>query len=495
MAKYAEIEWKKKEVMLSEERILINPLDPVYKELLQGAGYDEEDILSEIEKRFGIRPKTKEKIHPKTKEKIYQKVKKQQIDREIYNPPEKEVFYQLFPLVSVARKGSRSREAALVLKMISFVVKRRLWYALDNPKIEKDVLDSMNGVTEVNPLSPDVDIPREDARRLIPVDDHFRYMVRWACLSDYDLTQHYIVQGWVPLTKIQLIEAYALLLKKTLAEYIDQKRAEYASQNMKLPPFFGRLLHVISSQVPAVSVTPVGATELEESAFPPCIREALQGVSSGLRNYAITVLLTSFLSYARVYPSLSAFDQEKKPEISSEQIEILLEEVVPLIIEAGDRCDPPLFADQPIERLNVFYHLGFGLNDSPTQTSFGTSKWYLPPSCKKIRQNAPSLCKPDALCSQGVYAIADRKRLEHLIDINAGDPQKVLLALRRSRNPQKIVHLSGVDKNEVERIVRNLEKEGILIQIRVRNPLVYYVRKMRRKKGKRNKRKTRSNTD
>ncbi len=94
--------------------------------------------------------------------------------------------------------------------------------------------------------------------------------------------------------------------------------------------------------MPAVSVTPVGATELEENAFPPCVREALQGASSGLRNYAVTVLLTSFLSYARVYPSLTAFDQEKKPDLTPEQIDILIGEVAPLIVEAGNRCDPPL---------------------------------------------------------------------------------------------------------------------------------------------------------
>ena len=484
MVKYAEIEWKRKELMLPEERILINPLDPVYKELLRGAEYDDEDILSEIEKRFEkIQPKRKEKKYQERREKKYPKMK-QHVDREIYNPPEKEVLYQLFPLVSVTRKGSRSREAALVIRMVSSAVKKRLWHALDNPKIEKDVLETMKGVTDIDILSQNVDIPREDTRRLLPVNEYFRYVVRWACLSDYDLTQYYIVEGWVPLTKNQLIDVYVLLLDKSLAAYIDQKREEYTSQEVKLPALFGKLFTIITSKVPAVSVTPIGATELEESAFPPCVREALQGASSGLRNYAITVLLTSFLSYARVYPSLTAFDQEKKPELTPEQIDILLEEVVPLIVEAGNRCNPPLFADQPIEEQNVYYHLGFGLTPSPKQTHFGTSKWYLPPSCKKIKQNAPSLCKPDALCSQGVYAIADKENLETLIRTNTGDPQKVLAALRRSRNPRRVTALSGVPEGEVKRILRNLEREGILKQIRVRNPLVYYVRKMRRGKKK-----------
>lgn len=458
MVKYAESEWTKKIVLSPEERILINPLDPVYKELLQNVEYQDQDILSEVKKRL-------------------------EGASELYNLPEKEVLYQLFPLVSVARKGSHSREASLVITMIIASVKERIRSALENPHIEQDVITSMGGIVDINPLS-EIEIPREDMFRLLSGHDHFTYGVSWVHLSDYDLTKYYIVEGLIPLTVTQLIDVYLLLLGKALKDYIDQKREEYQSQEVTLPPLFDKLFRMITAKVPAVSVTPTGAEDLDESAFPPCVREALQGASSGLRNYAITVLLTSFLSYARVYPSVTAFDQEKKPELSTEQIEILLEEVVPLIIEAGDRCDPPLFADQPIERLNVFYHLGFGLHDSPRHTNFGTSKWYLPPSCKKIKQNAPSLCKPDSLCSQGLYAVTNREKLEQLIDANAGDPQKVLLALKRSRDPQRIANVSGVDINEVNRILRNLEKEGILIQIRVRNPLVYYIRKMRGKKRK-----------
>lgn len=463
MAKFAENEWTQKILLSPEERILINPLDLLYKELLEKAAYTDEDILSEVEKR----------LDGKT---------------ELYTPPEKEILYQLFPLVSVAKKGSHSREARLVVEMVSSQVKERLTYALDNLDIEMDVLNSMRPIVTVEVLSKEkdinIDIPREDVFRLIPPHDRLRYLVTWSCLSDYDLTQYYITQGWAPLTKEQLITVYTLLLGKTLREYIDQKREEHTSQQMKLPPLFGNVLKLLSSRVPAVSVQAVGATDLDESAFPPCVREALQGASSGLRNYAITVLLTSFLSYARVYPSPTAFDPEKKPELSAEQVDILLEEVVPLIIEAGNRCDPPLFTDQPIERLNVYYHLGFGLNDSPRHTDFGSSTWYLSPSCKKIKQNAPSLCKPDTLCSEGTYAVADREKLETLIDMNAGDPLKVLLAVKRSRNPQKIVEISGVNEGEVRRILRNLEREGIIFQIRVKNPLVYYVRKIRRKKNR-----------
>jgi len=44
--------------------------------------------------------------------------------------------------------------------------------------------------------------------------------------------------------------------------------------------------------------------KLVPEAFPPCIRGTLDGVKSGNRNDAIVLLLTSFISYARLYPSV-----------------------------------------------------------------------------------------------------------------------------------------------------------------------------------------------
>ncbi len=138
------------------------------------------------------------------------------------------------------------------------------------------------------------------------------------------------------------------------------------------------------------------AGSLRFDLFPPCVKIALGGVPSGLRNYAITVLLTSFLSYARLCPNPPRRDVRVKDCVES--LDVLEKEILPIIIEAGNRCKPPLFEDQPHEIKNIWYHLGFGLTDKPTLEDSGNSTWYFPPNCSKIRANAPELCKPDRDC-------------------------------------------------------------------------------------------------
>ncbi len=131
--------------------------------------------------------------------------------------------------------------------------------------------------------------------------------------------------------------------------------------------------------------------------FPPCIQGVLQGASSGSRNYAISVLLASFLSYARAAPGkvddpmLSDFIKDQK---------ILNDEIMPLIYEAAQRCRPPLFEDQPLEKMNVSYHLGLGLTEDAKLENSGSSKWYFPPNCEKVRRESPALCSPDDLCQK-----------------------------------------------------------------------------------------------
>jgi DNA primase large subunit len=120
-------------------------------------------------------------------------------------------------------------------------------------------------------------------------------------------------------------------------------------------------------------------------------------VTSGSRNYAISVLLTSFLSYARAAPG--KVDDPRLVDFIKDQ-NILSDEIMPLIYQAADMCQPPLFEDQPLEKMNVSYHLGLGLTEVAKLENSGSSKWYFPPNCEKIRREAPGICKPDSLCER-----------------------------------------------------------------------------------------------
>lgn len=143
----------------------------------------------------------------------------------------------------------------------------------------------------------------------------------------------------------------------------------------------------------------VKAGKLNQEAFPPCIKDTINGVSSGGRNDAIVLLLTSFLSYARLYPKIFA-SEKTTMQISDidNDLSITKNEILPLIFEAADNCSPPLFDDQPQEKLNIISKLGFGLHDEVDLKNEGETKWYTPMSCEKIKMHLPQLCKPDSNC-------------------------------------------------------------------------------------------------
>jgi|TARA_B100001971_G_C18228696_1_gene562419 DNA primase large subunit len=140
-----------------------------------------------------------------------------------------------------------------------------------------------------------------------------------------------------------------------------------------------------------------GGKALNPDLFPPCIVHTLDGVSSGSRNYSITVLLTSFISYARIAPIGS-----KKNSRISEYIDDInvIEEILSIIYRAAGRCYPPLLDDQPMEKMNILYHLGLGLDGDARLELAGNSNWYFPPNCDKIRREAPSLCRQDKHCKR-----------------------------------------------------------------------------------------------
>ena len=142
----------------------------------------------------------------------------------------------------------------------------------------------------------------------------------------------------------------------------------------------------------------VQAGKLNPEAFPPCIQATVDGVSSGGRNDAIVLLLTSFASYARLYPRIFASDETVKVSDMDPDLSITENEILPLIFDAADNCTPPLFEDQPQEKINIISKLGFGMHDRVDINHEGETKWYTPMSCEKIKIHLPHLCHPDKSC-------------------------------------------------------------------------------------------------
>lgn len=142
----------------------------------------------------------------------------------------------------------------------------------------------------------------------------------------------------------------------------------------------------------------VQAGKLNPDAFPPCIQATVEGVSSGGRNDAIVLLLTSFASYARLYPRIFASDETVKVSDMDPDLSITENEILPLIFDAADNCTPPLFDDQPQEKINIISKLGFGMHDRVDINHEGETKWYTPMSCEKIKIHLPNLCHPDKSC-------------------------------------------------------------------------------------------------
>ncbi len=142
----------------------------------------------------------------------------------------------------------------------------------------------------------------------------------------------------------------------------------------------------------------VQAGKLNPDAFPPCIKSTVEGVSSGGRNDAIVLLLTSFASYARLYPRIFASEETVKVSDMDPDLSITENEILPLIFDAADNCTPPLFDDQPQEKINIISKLGFGMHSNVDINHEGETKWYTPMSCEKIKIHLPQLCHPDKSC-------------------------------------------------------------------------------------------------
>jgi DNA primase large subunit len=144
--------------------------------------------------------------------------------------------------------------------------------------------------------------------------------------------------------------------------------------------------------------TDVKASPLNPLAFPPCVKKVLEGMKSGGRNDAIILFLTPFISYARLYPGVFAENVTKRVSDVDPHLNAVQNEILPMISGAAERCTPPLFEDQPQEKVNINAKMGFGMHDTLELKNEGETLWYTPMSCEKVKIHLPSLCKPDKTC-------------------------------------------------------------------------------------------------
>ena len=99
-----------------------------------------------------------------------------------------------------------------------------------------------------------------------------------------------------------------------------------------------------------------------------------------------------------MYPSVFRRNTTLKVSDVDKDLKITKNEILPMIHDAADRCSPPLFDDQPQEKININAKLGFGMHDDLNPQHEGETTWYTPMSCDKVKLNMPSLCRPNKTC-------------------------------------------------------------------------------------------------
>lgn len=198
-----------------------------------------------------------------------------------------------------------------------------------------------------------------------------------------------------------------LIMQKTedyLSEVYEKSQRE-VEPNPILLELAEKISEVLSEQVYSYGYGGSFGGEIEAStinreAFPPCVKIILDGMKSGGRNDAIILFLTPFISYARLYPDVFRRNVTIKISDVDPELKVVEEEIVPLIYEAAERCIPPLFEDQPQEKVNINAKMGFGMHSQPELKHEGETTWYTPMGCEKVKLHLPSLCKPDETCKK-----------------------------------------------------------------------------------------------
>jgi len=273
----------------------------------------------------------------------------------------------------------------------------------------KELRKLSNGDARIN----GIEIKKEELRALSllfargHVATEVSYAVKWKSLIPLlraralKLTELYIINGYALLSFNEVLDFYSKIIGAKVEETLLRIYERAGNKDVELTEKQKKLAEKISKLAEESiflrdSKLAGKQAKLNQANFPPCIKIAMQGVGSGLRNFAITMLLTSFISYARIAPPRRR-DVKISDFISDAKI---LDEILSLIYEAAEKCNPPLFSDQPLEKQNILYHLGFGLAKEAKLENAGASKWYFPPNCEKIRREAPALCSPDETCSR-----------------------------------------------------------------------------------------------
>jgi len=115
--------------------------------------------------------------------------------------------------------------------------------------------------------------------------------------------------------------------------------------------------------------------------------------------------------------------------------------------------------------------------------NFGRSKWYIPPGCAKVKENAPILCEPDGFCKMYFYEITKKEILENIKGNTTGE--KILLVLKdRMRTVNEIIQKTGEPEDEVKKQLLAFVKNKTVTARRINNPFMYYLRKKRALKRK-----------
>lgn len=317
----------------------------------------------------------------------------------------------------------------------------------------------------------DIKIPYKDllSLNLLGNEQKNIYLIPWTQLEGMDFTQFYIINGRAILNESAITHVYEIAYKKRIAQHLRKLKEELPKLK-----FQDKIISKIKGSVGEVTHIGAEGTELSKGIYPPCINAALKGVGVGGRNFAITMVLTPFLSYARLFPTTKVFSEEFVPELDQKAVEALEREVLPLLYNAAESCEPPFLAE---EKMNIIYHLGFGLKTELDLDNYNKSKWYLPPSCEKIKHGCPEICRPDEFCNKRWYSLKKRELLEKPNTQTSGG--KIINSLNAMKTKEALGKLTGLEEKELETQIRALLKAGTIGEKRISSPFMYYLLRRR----------------